>query len=66
MLNLNEGELEWLSNHLGHTIDVHREFYRNQGTAIELGRVAKILISVDNGTTLTQLSSQGNYIGKLS
>ena len=25
---LKEGELEWLSNHLGHSPEVHREYYR--------------------------------------
>lgn len=60
MLNLNEGELEWLSNHLGHTIEVHKEFYRHQGTAIQLGKVAKTLIALDNGHTLTQLEKEGN------
>jgi hypothetical protein len=54
MLNLNEGELEWLSNHLGHSVDVHQEFYRNQESTVELGKVAKMLIAVDNGLTLNQ------------
>lgn len=52
MLNLNPGELEWLSNHLGHTIDVHKEFYRNQESAVTLGKVAKMLLAVESGHTL--------------
>lgn len=61
MLNLNEGELEWLSNHLGHSIQVHKEFYRNQETAIQLGKVAKTLLAMDQGHTLAELESEGMF-----
>ena len=59
MLNLNEAELEWLSNHLGHTIEVHKEFYRNQGAVIQLGKVAKTLIAMDQGRALSNLRQEG-------
>ena len=59
MLNLNQTELEWLTNHLGHSIDVHKEFYRNQGATIQLGKVAKTLIAMDLGRTLTTLQEEG-------
>ena len=39
--NLNEIELEWLTNHFGHSIRVHKD----------LGHVAKMLIRVDKGET---------------
>ena len=52
-MNLNKIEEEWLSNHLGHTVDIHKDYYRCQNAAIELGRVAKMLIAVDQGKTLT-------------
>ena len=58
MLNLESGELEWLSNHLGHSIDVHKEFYRNQEGAIQLGKVAKMLLAVDEGRILKNQSKQ--------
>lgn len=66
MLNLNEGELEWLSNHLGHTIEVHKEYYRNQGAAIQLGKVAKTLIAMDQGHTLSSLQEDGLYFNTFS
>ena len=47
--NLNEIELEWLTNHFGHSIIVHKDFYIYQTAAIELGHVAKMLIRVDKG-----------------
>ena len=48
-MNLKEGELEWLSNHLGHTIDVHKTSYRLQESTVELAKVSKILLAVDQG-----------------
>ena len=62
MLNLNDGELEWLSNHLGHSVNVHKDFYRNQEAGVELGMVAKMLIAVDNGQTLTCDEKQGIFM----
>ena len=51
MLNLNAGELEWLSNHLGHTVDVHKEYYRNQESAVEMGKIASMLLRLDRNTS---------------
>ena len=51
-MNLNDIEMEWLTNHLGHSVKIHKDFYRYQSPAIELGRVAKLLIAVDEGKTL--------------
>ena len=59
MLNLNAGEIEWISNHLGHTVEVHKEYYRNQEPLIELGKVAKTLIAVDRGQLLKKGDSEG-------
>lgn len=59
MLNVKQGEIEWLSNHLGHSVQVHKEFYRNQEAAIELGMVAKTLIAVDKGQLLQQDQAKG-------
>jgi hypothetical protein len=28
LLTLEENQLEWLCNHMGHSIQVHRQFYR--------------------------------------
>lgn len=62
MLNLEHGELEWLSNHLGHTIDVHKEFYRNQEGAVQLGKVAKMLIAVDQGRILDNQTDENGML----
>ncbi|OWF47266.1 hypothetical protein KP79_PYT26191 [Mizuhopecten yessoensis] len=43
-------ELKWLANHMEHTITVHRQFYRLQEQTLELAKVSKLLVAVDNGT----------------
>ena len=49
VVDLKEGELEWLSQHLGHTIDVHRSSYRLQESTTEIAKVSKILLAIDDG-----------------
>ena len=41
--------LEWLAKHLGHDLNTHRNFYREQEGVIELTKVSKLLIAVDDG-----------------
>ncbi|XP_033730885.1 uncharacterized protein LOC117320396 [Pecten maximus] len=42
-------ELEWLANHMGHTLSVHRQYYRLQEQTLELAKVSKLLIASDAG-----------------
>ncbi|XP_064653244.1 uncharacterized protein LOC135503570 [Lineus longissimus] len=49
VLGLKEGELEWLSNHMGHTADIHRQSYRLHESTIEMAKVSKILLAIDSG-----------------
>jgi len=46
---LTPNELEWLNGHLGHSIDVHKLFYRIHTSTIELAKVSKLLFAVDQG-----------------
>ena len=64
VMNLNNAETEWLARHLGHSVRIHKDFYRLQTPAIELGRVARLLIAVDNGKTLENISEdqEGVYV----
>lgn len=57
LLSLHEGELEWMSNHLGHNIDIHRLSYRLHESTIECSKVAKLLMAVESGT-------MSNYSGR--
>jgi hypothetical protein len=49
ILDLSKNELEWLRNHLGHSKDVHKIFYRLQTLTLELAKVSKFLLAVDGG-----------------
>lgn len=68
VFNLKENEVDWLARHLGHDIKVHRNFYRIHHSAIELTKVSKLLMAVDQGKatefagkTLDELNVEGKY-----
>ncbi len=43
---MKESETSWLRNHLGHNSKTHDEFYSQQLGAIEVVKIAKLLIDV--------------------
>lgn len=49
ILNLKENELDILANFLGHNVRIHREFYRLPQQTLEIAKVSKLLISMENG-----------------
>jgi hypothetical protein len=49
VLDLNENEMGWLARHMGHDINIHREYYRLQESTIELAKISKLLTAVDKG-----------------
>ena len=49
-MDLSKNELEWLAGHMGHNLDVHFQYYRLQDSAIELAKISKQLIAVDEGS----------------
>lgn len=51
VLSLKETEVDWLARHLGHDIRVHRDFYRLHESTIEIAKVSKLLLTVDQGET---------------
>ena len=62
VLNLSENEMEWVAGFLGHTVDVHRLYYRAQDDTIYLTKVAKIIaasnlgqVSLNAGRNLDQV-----------
>lgn len=57
LFNMSENEYDWLARHLGHDITVHREFYRMHESAIELTKISRILMAVDQGEA-------HKYVGK--
>lgn len=49
IFNLDERQVDWLARHLGHDLNVHRNYYRLHESALELTKVSKILLAVDQG-----------------
>ena len=47
--DLSDNDLRWLADHLGHNLDVHREFYRLRDSTIELAKVSRLLLAMDEG-----------------
>ena len=65
---LNEHELEWLSNHLGHELQIHKEVYRIHENTLEAGKVSKLLAALKQGTVshlkgkaLDEIGENGKY-----
>ncbi|XP_038073460.1 uncharacterized protein LOC119741677 isoform X2 [Patiria miniata] len=57
ILNLKDSQLDWLADHLGHSINVHRDYYRLSAPTIELTKVAKLMLAIDSGNV-------GKFVGK--
>ena len=49
LFDLNQGELEWLSNHMGHDLNIHKDFYRLHDSTIEIAKVSRLLMAIDTG-----------------
>lgn len=48
-MDLKEHELEWLSNHMGHNLQVHRSFYRLPENSLQTAKVGKLLMAIESG-----------------
>ncbi|MEQ2196879.1 hypothetical protein XENOCAPTIV_016543, partial [Xenoophorus captivus] len=49
VLNLKDNEMDTLANFLGHDIRVHREYYRLPEGTLQLAKVSKVLIALEQG-----------------
>lgn len=49
ILNLKNQDLELLARHLGHSINVHKEFYRLPHNTLDLAKVSKLLLKFERG-----------------
>ena len=52
LLDLTDGEITWVTNHMGHTRNVHFSWYRREESTIELTKIAKLLLAVDSDESL--------------
>lgn len=49
LIDMTEAELRWITDHMGHTIDVHKKWYRMSHKTVELSKVASILVAAETG-----------------
>jgi hypothetical protein len=49
LVDMDENEMEWLANHLGHNVNIHKDFYRMQSSTLEMAVIGNLLIAVDEG-----------------
>ena len=66
---LDATEMEWLCWHMGHTVDVHKQYYRMQDSAIQLSKVSRLLLRVGSckgaelkGKALQDITENGLYL----
>ena len=41
--------MRWLADHIGHNLNVHRNYYRLKDSTVELSKVARLLLVIDEG-----------------
>lgn len=49
VISLGPTDMKWVANHLGHDVKILEDIYRQQDATIELAKVSKLLIAVENG-----------------
>lgn len=64
--DLTHVEMDWVSKHLGHSLNIHKAYYRQHTAAIEMGKVTRLLLQLDsghssdyNGKTLDKVAEEG-------
>lgn len=48
LIDLTQGELDWLAKHMGHEVDIHKMAYRIHTAAVEVAKVGKVLQVLDS------------------
>ena len=68
LMSLNENQLEWVANHLGHDIRVHRQFYRLPDEVIQVSKISQLLLASEQGVvhqyankSLDEINIGGTY-----
>lgn len=66
--DLSENDLRWLADHFGHHISVHREYYRLKDLTVQLAKVSRLLLAIDEGRAsqlagkkLDEISVEGDF-----
>lgn len=58
-MSLSTSEMEWVSQHLGHSVNVDKMFYRLTSSVIEKSKIAKLLVLADHGRKGRKLDEIG-------
>ena len=65
LLDMTDAQLSWITDHMGHTKDIHKQWYRQEESTIELTKVANVLLAIDRNENLTNKKidelNQGEY-----
>ncbi len=62
LLSLNRVELEQLAQFMGHSIDVHLDFYRLPVDVVQISKVGNILDAMECGTALRTMGPSINDV----
>lgn len=65
LIDMTPGEIQWLSNHMGHDVATHYCNYRLHAPAIEITKVGKMLLAIDQnnaGKSLRKMCQTGKYV----
>jgi len=49
LLNFNEGDVEQLSNFMGHSKEIHKLFYRLPDSVFQIAKISKFLLMMEKG-----------------
>lgn len=52
LMDMEDTELTWLTNHCGHTGEVHFQWYQKEDTTLKLTKLAKVHLPVDDGKSV--------------
>ena len=59
LLDMTDVDLTWLTNHMGHSKNVHLAWYRKEDATTELTKVAKVLPAIDEGEDIANKKIDG-------
>ena len=49
ILDFEDFELEWLSKHLAHDINTHKQHYRQHDATVEIAKIGSLILAADAG-----------------
>ncbi|XP_028415486.1 uncharacterized protein LOC114538508 [Dendronephthya gigantea] len=49
LVDMNETEMGWLAEHMGHDLHIHKEYYRLPQNTLEIAVVGNLLLAIDEG-----------------